>query len=131
MITKKIVTDNFDPSVTMQREAIPNAEFPPKIKYTNFNRYDRDWQWGPESHETERAALYDFMVGNSYRLMMYLMQDEILTKGFPEDKYSGRVDDWLDELEKMKKFFSQRPTEYYNFNMKLYRDTKNLILSHR
>ena len=131
MITKKIVTDNFDPSVTMQREAIPNSEFPPKIKYTNFNRYDRDWQWGPESHETERAALYDFMVGNSYRLMMYLMQDEILTKGFPEDKYSGRVDDWLDELEKMKKFFSQRPTEYNNFNMELYRDTKNLILSYR
>jgi len=115
MITRKKMVENFD-SELAEKERI-------NIGYSNFHGYGWDVKKAPRDSE-ERRAIYQFMVENSYRMMLYLVQADIKAKGKPDEKLREK---WAGPIGRMENFFNNMPSDHSDFNKKLVADTRAMM----
>ena len=119
MITRKQMVHNFDPVAT---EGTPARL---AVAYSNFHGYGWDVKKAPKDSQ-ERLDIYQFMVENSYRMMLFLIQEDIKQKGKPIPENTAKK--WNSALDRMEGFFTNLPSQYEPVNLKLVQETREMMM---
>lgn len=115
MITKKLVMQNFDQVTQRSHDRF-------FMKYSNFHGYG--WDIKHEPQDPERQQIYRFLVENSYRMMLFLLQDHIERHGYEP----GDPEKWLDTIERMEAFFKHTQSVDLEFNLNLIDQTRRSLI---
>ncbi|MEM7513276.1 MAG: hypothetical protein AAF388_20270, partial [Bacteroidota bacterium] len=118
MITRKQMVQNFDPVAT-ENDLARLA-----VAYSNFHGYGWDVKKAPKDSQ-ERLDIYQFMVENSYRMMLFLMQEDIKQKGKPIPENTAKK--WNSALDRIEGFFTSLPSQYEPVNLNLVQETRGMM----
>ena len=119
-ITRKLTVENFDTDIHTEDK-------PLNANYENFsNRAAREAPEDPEARE-----IYRLITENSFRMMAFLIQEQINTGGVPtgSELADDRVSHWLEMLDDFEQFSERMESDMHVFNLDLINEVRIAILS--